>query len=187
LHKNVGNGKTAFVAPASLDTTNLSNRINLKQNQLNGTGFVVATGTTISYLNKAIIDSPQQVFPSGNIAFTGTTAPSGTTNNTYRWSRIGNTVTVRINMAYSIAASAITQVEFTFPSDMPAPENNITGYTSGTDNNSPFRVNGGNTKTIINPLSANINYNSGTPKLRVNVASQNIQYLQIQGSYFTNN
>lgn len=33
------------------DTTSLSNRINLKQNQLNGTGFIKASGTTITYDN----------------------------------------------------------------------------------------------------------------------------------------
>lgn len=134
------------------------------------------------------IDSPQQVFPSGNIVFTGTTAPSGSTNNTYRWSRSGNVVTVRINISYSVAATAITAVTFTFPSDMPLPENNVTGYQIGADINSPFRANGGNTKQIINPLSAYTIYDTGgIMKLRVGTASQNIQYLQIQGQYFTNN
>jgi len=132
------------------------------------------------------IDSTEKTLPSGLITFTGTTAPSGTTNNTYEWSQNGRVVTFRLNLSYSVAASGITTVVIAIPTDMPAP-NLITDYQTANDVMIPIPCNGGNTRTIINPLSANINRNGGTPAIRMVCASQNIQYLQIAGSYFTNN
>lgn len=132
------------------------------------------------------IDSTEKTLPSGLITFTGTTAPSGTTNNTYEWSQNGRVVTFRLNLSYSVAASGITTVVIAIPTDMPAP-NLIRDYQTSNDVMIPIPCNGGNTRTTINPLSANINRNGGTPAIRMFCASQNIQYLQIAGSYFTNN
>ena len=47
---------------------------NAKQPQLNGTGFVKATGTTISYDNSTYITGNQTITLSGDISGTGTTA-----------------------------------------------------------------------------------------------------------------
>ena len=55
-------------------------------------------------------------------AWAGTTAPSGTTNHTYIWSQVGNLVTLRINLSYSVAGSALTSVSLALPSDLPTPE-----------------------------------------------------------------
>jgi len=55
-------------------------------------------------------------------AWSGTTAPSGTTNHTYIWSQVGNLVTLRINLSYSVAGSALTSVALALPSDLPTPE-----------------------------------------------------------------
>ena len=59
---------------------------------------------------------------SGSITWTGTTAPSGTTNHTYSWNQVGKLVTIRINLIYSVAGSTLTQVACALPSDCPTPE-----------------------------------------------------------------
>lgn len=57
----------------------------------------------------------------GTVTWTGTTAPYGTTNVTYDWVQIGNQVNVTIWAAYTGQGNFNTQVDFTFPTDMPAP------------------------------------------------------------------
>jgi hypothetical protein len=60
FNSKIGTGDTATMLTPYLrkaDTTTLSNRINTKQAQLNGTGFVKATGTTISYDNSTYLTS----------------------------------------------------------------------------------------------------------------------------------
>ena len=76
---------------------------------------------------------------SGSITWTGTTAPSGTTNHTYSWNQVGKLVTIRINLIYSVAGSTLTQVACALPSDCPTPEipsgigaaNDVISYGSG--------------------------------------------------------
>ncbi len=57
----------------------------------------------------------------GTATWTGTTAPSGGTTHSYYWNRVGNLVTIRINLAYTIAGSALTLVSMTLPADCPTP------------------------------------------------------------------
>jgi hypothetical protein len=57
----------------------------------------------------------------GTITFTATTAPSGTTNHSYRWTRVGNQVTLNVSLVYSVAGGTVSQVVITLPSDAPAP------------------------------------------------------------------
>lgn len=57
----------------------------------------------------------------GSIAWTGTTAPSGTTNHSYNWTQIGNLVTLNITLRYAVAGSALTIVLIDLPSDCPNP------------------------------------------------------------------
>ena len=53
--------------------------------------------------------------------WTGTTAPSGTTEHTYSLSQIGNLVTLTINLSYGVAGSGLTQVVCDLPSTAPTP------------------------------------------------------------------
>jgi len=57
----------------------------------------------------------------GTIAWTGTTAPSGATNHSYRWTRIGKMVTLNIMLVYATNGAAITALQIDLPSDCPAP------------------------------------------------------------------
>ena len=54
-------------------------------------------------------------------AWTGTTAPSGTTAHSYSWSQIGNMVIIRLNLSYTVAGSSLTSVVCVLPSDLPTP------------------------------------------------------------------
>lgn len=78
-----------------------------------GTGNTIVTPLTY-------ITASSQTY-SSTIGWTGTTAPSGTTTHTYSWTQVGNVVTVRINLAYSVAGSALTAVTMVLPSDVPKP------------------------------------------------------------------
>ena len=71
--------------------------------------------------------------------WSGTTAPSGTTDHTYMWSQVGNIVNLRINLSYSVAGAALTSVVLALPNDLPTPEtpssvtvvNDVVNYGSG--------------------------------------------------------
>lgn len=59
---------------------------------------------------------------SGNIVWTGGSAPSGTTEHTYSLSQIGNLVTLIINLSYGTAGGAtLTAVACELPSTAPTP------------------------------------------------------------------
>lgn len=57
----------------------------------------------------------------GTITWTATTAPSGTTNHSYRWTRIGNLVNLNIALVFSVAGGSVSQVVLTLPADAPTP------------------------------------------------------------------
>lgn len=58
---------------------------------------------------------------SGTIVWTGTTAPSGTLNQSYNWQQVGNLVTGNLILVYGTAGSGNTAVAVTFPTDLPTP------------------------------------------------------------------
>jgi len=79
------------------------------------------TTATANATAQTFKDSGLKVY-NGSITFTPV-APSGATNNTYRWSQIGKLVTVRINLLYATASGAtLTTLVASLPSDCPAPE-----------------------------------------------------------------
>lgn len=58
----------------------------------------------------------------GSITWTPAgSAPSGATNHTYRWTRIGNQVTITISLVYQTFGTSLTQVVIALPSDAPTP------------------------------------------------------------------
>ena len=57
----------------------------------------------------------------GTIVWTGTTAPSGTTQHSYSWQQVGNVVTFTLCLIYGTQGSSLTQVLMSLPSDMPSP------------------------------------------------------------------
>jgi hypothetical protein len=62
----------------------------------------------------------EQAF-TGTLTWTGTTAPSGTTNLRYRWQQLGNIVWFTFNFNYGTAGSGLTAATWDLPTDMPVP------------------------------------------------------------------
>jgi hypothetical protein len=58
---------------------------------------------------------------SGSIAWTGTTAPSGSQNFSYQWTQVGKQVNLVVTLLYATVGSASTQVTASLPSDCPTP------------------------------------------------------------------
>ena len=84
-----------------------------------------ANSTSVTYKDVAV-----QTL-SGGITWTGT-APSGTTNHSYRWNQIGKLVTFNATLIYGTAGVTNTQVTIALPSDLPTPES-PTGLTAATE------------------------------------------------------
>lgn len=57
----------------------------------------------------------------GTITWTGTTAPSGATNHSFRFTQVGKCVTLNISLVYATNGNGITRVVVTLPSSAPTP------------------------------------------------------------------
>jgi hypothetical protein len=80
------------------------------------------TSGTANVTDQVFKDLGNQTY-AGTITWTGTTAPSGTTNHRYRWVQIGKQVSLTISLNYGTAGSALTAVKLTLPADCPNPTN----------------------------------------------------------------
>lgn len=106
-----------------VDTTSLSNRINLKANLSQGTYSFLTNNTnaTANMASTPFRDAGSQTY-SGTITWNQTSPPSGSTNHSYRWSQIGKMVTLQISLVYGTAAGANqTTVQMALPTDCPTP------------------------------------------------------------------
>jgi hypothetical protein len=133
-------------------------------------------------------DSTQKAY-TGTITWTGTTAPSGSTNHTYQWSQIGKIVFLRINLDYASAGAALTQVLLTLPTDCPTPlvptnvaATNVIVYGSGALSGAKTLA----TPTTLTPGFAGLRVNAaGTGyELIINRNSSAYQYAYIIVQYF---
>lgn len=80
-----------------------------------------------------VFNSPTIQTVASTITWTGTTAPSGSTNHQYSWSQVGNRVTYNFSLRYSVAGSTLQAVAIEKPSDMPDPLE-ISGLTAASEN-----------------------------------------------------
>jgi hypothetical protein len=141
------------------DTASLSSRINTKLNisdtsvlqpkQLAAYSFQ-ANGTSAAANGTATYFKDTSGTYSGTIAWTGTTAPSGATNHSYRWTRIGKQVTLNVNLVYATNGGALTALVFDLPGDCPTPSEPA-GLTAASQNMYPVLM---WTSTSTNTLSA---------------------------------
>jgi hypothetical protein len=69
----------------------------------------------------------------GTITWTGTLAPSGATNHSYRITQVGKCVTININLLYATNGTGLNRVVATLPSGAPTPAQ-PTGLTSALQN-----------------------------------------------------
>jgi hypothetical protein len=135
--KNGGTSSQFLKADGSVDATNylidtssLSSRINLKFNTTDTSSLqqkslpansIVGNETYQTANAQSIYFKDTSGTYGGTITWTGTTAPSGATNHTYRWTRIGKLVTLTISVVYATNGTGLTSAVFTLPSDAPNP------------------------------------------------------------------
>ena len=114
-------------------------------------------------------------------------APSGATNNTYNWTRIGNLVTYQFTLRYASAGTTVTAVSIALPSDMPNPVEQ-SGLTAGSDNLAPLtiRATNGTSGTSTNGSGGSLRRNAGDTAYEFNatIASGTYSVFMIFGSYF---
>jgi hypothetical protein len=121
----------------------------------------------------------------------GTSAPTGATTHTYRWTRIGNMVTLNISLVYATVSSGNTQVTIALPADAPTP-----AKPSGTNSASAFLYPatcvGGTTLTASASVATNrggLRNNSSNNGFEINMAwtsASTFIYFQTSVTYFTN-
>ena len=141
------------------DTTSLSNRINTKQPQLNGTGFVKASGTTISYDNSSYyLSSNPNGYNTGTVTSIATNL--GLT---------GGTITTTGTLSVDTASASILSRQRAAATYQPIITNNITG--TGTTNYISKFTNSttlGNSLVFDNGTNVGISTASPLAKLDVN-------------------
>jgi hypothetical protein len=116
--------------------TDLQTALNAKQPQLSGTGFVKATGTTITYDNSTYLTTNQSITLSGDLSGSGSTAISGTVSGikgvavpalASGFLKYNGTAWTFDNSTYLTANQSISF----------APTGDVTGSTSGTTSLAP--------------------------------------------------
>lgn len=114
--------------------------------------------------NELVQDSGEQTY-SGTITWDGT-APTTLTNATYRWSRVGKCVTMRIMLKYTNAGVTNTQCVVTLPSGAPTPQdpsgfNNANDFghmAAGNIGTGAGNMAGGNTRCALGPNATATGY-----------------------------
>jgi hypothetical protein len=119
--KGTNAGSTAEVAWWSMNNLQMALPGYTNSGSFPGTGSaVLTTDTSGNVITQAFRDVAEQVY-TGAIAWTGTAAPSGSTNHTYRWSQVGKTVNLNIVLSYTGPGNAVTAVTMALPADCPTP------------------------------------------------------------------
>jgi hypothetical protein len=179
------------------DTASLSNRINLKLNIADTSVFQrksLPAYTFAANNTSATANATTQYFKDTSGTYTGTITwgtsnPSGATTHTYRWTRIGNMVTLNISLVYA-TASAIANGSFivALPNDAPTPVK-PTGLNSASAYLYPAI---GNCGTAVTNLAAAIRgglrNNSANNGFEINIVftASTTSYAQTTVTYFTN-
>lgn len=87
------------------------------------------TASTANYAEVGFRDPAVQTLSSSDLTWTGSSAPSGTYNGFYSWTRVGNMVEFQMAGTFASAGSANTALVVAWQSDMPEPIQ-PTGYTA---------------------------------------------------------
>lgn len=86
---------------------------------------IVYESATNLWKNKQVTDILPMTDTSGTysstITWTGTTAPSGTANHSFRFTRVGKQVTANIHLNYGTAGTLLTAVQMSLPASFPTP------------------------------------------------------------------
>lgn len=182
----------------SADTVSLSNRINLKLNIADTSIFdrkSLSAYTVMANNTSATANATAQAFRdtsgtySGTITWTGTTAPSGATNHSYRLTQVGKCVTLHIALVYATNGAGLTAVQMTLPSGAPTPVQ-PTGLTGASSNMYPVTAQLANsTNTILNSSSRGFLRNNSAGngfEIIINFLSSANSQLGVTVQYWTN-
>ena len=155
---------SGYLTTATASTTYATKSMGAYSFRVNNTN---ATADSTETVYKAL---GKQTLSATGIAFTGTTAPSGTATLTYNYNRIGNVVTATFTLLYTVAGSAITAVSIPFPTDLPTPVQ-PNGFTSASEK--LYLGNGqlGTNKTVVGT--------AGTSAIRNNSANTGFDFVII--------
>ena len=179
------------------DTATLSNRINLKLNIADTSTLQPKSIQAYSFLGNntpATANATAQYFKDTSGTYTGTitwgtSAPTGATTHTYRWTRIGNMVTLNISLVYAtVSALANGSVTFALPADAPTPIK-PTGLNSASAYLYPAI---GNTGTALTNIAAAIrgglrnNSSNNGFEIFVTFTASTAIYAQTTVTYYTN-
>ena len=180
------------------DTATLSNRINLKLNIADTSTLQyksISAYTILANKTSATANVTAQAFRDtsgvydGTITWTGTTAPSGATNHTYRLTQVGKCVTINISLLYATNGLAISKLTATLPSNAPTPVQ-PTGLTSALQNiyvaNGQYITSTNTTaNTILRSTLRNNTSNNGFEFL-IEGVSNTVAQVNIICQYWTN-
>jgi hypothetical protein len=135
------------------------------------------TNTTANATDNTFKDIAEQVY-SGSITWTATTAPSGATNHSYRWSQVGKLVTLRLTLIYANAGVSVTSVTCGLPPDCPVPE-----IPSGSTANGSALYNGSGTlATAVVGDGMSPSVNGGISELKINSGGTGYEIKIYRGS-----
>lgn len=115
---------------SATDTVSLSNRINSKLNISDTSALqrksipaysIMANNTSVTANVTAQQFRDTSGVYNGTITWTGTTAPSGATNHSYRLTQVGKCVTLHISLVYAVNGALLTALQMTLPTNAPTP------------------------------------------------------------------
>ena len=156
-------------------------------------GLTSAANKTIQFTGSgtaALVDlnNPGSQTLAAALTWTAGAAPSGATNHTYNWVRIGNMVQYQITLTFASAGTTVTGVVVAFPSGMPSPfeQSGLTGASNLLYINSMRAANGA-TGSPTNSGNNGLRRNSGDTAYEFSqvISSGTYSHFYIAGFYFT--
>jgi hypothetical protein len=142
------------------------------------------TGSTSTASAITYFDSGEQNY-TGNVSWTGTSAPSGTPTSSYRWTQVGKMVTIRITIVYPTGGTALTQLEADVPTDVPLPAPPASFSTSDITYQGWGGVSTSKSDSLVQPGSVSIIEQSGTWKFKMESTATNTSVAHLNYVYYT--
>lgn len=158
------------------DTVSLSNRINQRllitdtsvfdRKQIPANSFMANNTAAVANSAATYFKDTSGTY-TGTVTWTGTTAPSGTTNFNYRFSRVGKCVQLTITLNYATTGNSLTAMVVPFQSDFPTPSQPA-GLTNASEllwaanaqfsNSTPTTIANAGSRTFLRRNSANTGF-----------------------------
>lgn len=165
LHLKAGTA-TAGTAPMKIPSGNLLTTTEVGAVEADAAHLYWTDGSGARQQLSSYTDSTlRQLQAVDTITFTGTTAPSSTTNNYYSWTQVGKKVIAYFKLQYAVAGTNISEVRIRKPADMPTP-----AYPTGVSGGNAI-ISQGPGRIVSSLNSASLNYGSGASYLVTNASN----------------